>query len=498
MSPSALRARLTRLPLVAILAAGMILEIVLNRVGARLLHHDLLAPPGWMRDSVDWGGLYVYYFASVLAVFLATMGLIRFLAFPSLVPRGARGAMSALAVAFVPLAVMGVYTVLPPALGFYLRAAFTALALLVSLAGWLTVSPLRAKAGLSLLVLPVIFQLLAYLAWARAGQASDLARTLHWNGEATLLVGVVIALYCLSPRHTRWTAPALLGLGAAAGLVWAAHVDWGLANRVVLYASGLELPGGVLGQAVYGISFGAWTALVVALLLRPGAPRLRGWGVLLLGLSGYQFGQHVQPVQLAATLVGLLCILASLDELALRGGADTEAWRSLVQRIASALGAGTAMLAGDGGDEEARMRVTRGGVPVELTLGRRGGRPAILEVACGVAHAHEAAPLSLTRRGSERLGKADGALVETGDVVFDEAFRIRDSRRVEGSDPLLSDALRPELMSSIEGWLGIWPGGGARYRARDVRLLAELSGDTPAAVDRLVALVDLLLRLRSL
>jgi hypothetical protein len=81
------------------------------------------------------------------------------------------------------------------------------------------------------------------------------------------------------------------------------------ATRLIYIAFDLQLPHQPLAQGIYMASLAVWSMAVISLLLRHGALRLRGMGLLLVGLAG------VQPRtihQETFFLVGLLCMTESL------------------------------------------------------------------------------------------------------------------------------------------------------------------------------------------
>ena len=81
------------------------------------------------------------------------------------------------------------------------------------------------------------------------------------------------------------------------------------AARLIYIGFDLQLPHQPLAQGVYILSLASWSLSVGSLLLRHGALRLRGFGVLLVGLAGAQPRMIHQETFF---LVGLLCLLESL------------------------------------------------------------------------------------------------------------------------------------------------------------------------------------------
>jgi hypothetical protein len=266
-----------------------------------------------------------------------------------------------------------------------------------------------------------------------------------------------------------------------------ANLDWTWAAGLTASGFGLELPSAQLGIYLYIVALVAWVATVVALLLRPGTSRLRGWGLLIIGLSGYQLEL---PYQLASTVVGLLCVLDSYFR-------EVEGWLSpsqfvdLLRRVAAWAGATEVTTVGTAGYEEARMRTSRDGETIEIGLHRQAGVLAGVDVLIGQAPSGEPPPLSLVRRGTPRLGRRSGVEAPTGDARFDALFTVHDARQLNARDPVLGDdVLRSQLSTDVDGWLGIWPGG-LRFRTTSPALL----GDTASA--RFQSLLQTLLDTRQ-
>ena len=469
-----------------LLAVVLGLELVANRIGARMSLTDLRVPRAWL-GPLDIGGLFLFELASVLGVLLAMLGLLRFLAQPIVV--GQRGASATLSramavlstVGFVVVALLGVSRSLTPRLMVYMLSFFTLLlGELVALAWPLTAGRGRLRLWLVLLVVAVALHLVwevpAQLAIA-AGEggreaAAGYPRLALSLGEALAVTLAAAAPFCFLPaRRILW--PAIAGVLAAAASLALLLSDRAIAQSVAENGFGLALPLPVVGEALYAIGFGGFTAAVVGLLAERGSSRLRGIGLCLVGLSGYLLEL---PYQLAATVIGVLCILDSIARERDVGFA-VEKWQQLMRRAAAWIGAREVTNAGPIGFEEMRARALLDGETTELSLRRVGGELARAELVVGHAPSEEAPPLSLHHRGSPRLGRRDGNEAPTGDAAFDGAFAIYDARKLDHADPVLADDLRPGLRTLVDGWLGVWPGRGARLRTQSPALLRALSAD---------------------
>lgn len=81
------------------------------------------------------------------------------------------------------------------------------------------------------------------------------------------------------------------------------------AVRLIYIGFDLQLPPQPVAQGVYMLSLAVWSMAVFSLLFRHGALRLRGMGLLLVGLSGAQPRAIHQETFF---LIGLLCVTESL------------------------------------------------------------------------------------------------------------------------------------------------------------------------------------------
>jgi hypothetical protein len=447
-----------------------------------------------LRPALEAGGLFLYEAASVLAVLLAGLALLQLLVEPRLLPGPGPGVGAAIerglyivaSVGFVVVAALGVCVRLTPRLELYLVGLFL---VLVARLGAATIVlpnlPRRARSWLAMLMLAVA----CHVAWMGVVAVDDalpfdaraLARVLLSLGEALAVTVAAVSPGAFWPRGVRPHLPLATGLVVAATAAALSIADWPTAARVAAYGFGLELPMELPAVALCAVALGSLAATTAALLLAGGAARLRGIGLALLGAAGYQLEF---PGQLAASLLGLLCIADSYLREA-DGALAPEAWRAALQRLAAAVGAVEVRTVGAAGYESARMHARTTSAAVVVTLGRRAGMAARLEVAVGDPPEREPPPLSLWRRGTPRLGRRAGTEVPTGDAPFDACLAVRDARTLHAGDPVLSDALRPRLASAVDGWLGVWPGRGAIFRSVEPRLLARAATE-PAAIAALV------------
>src|SRR5262249_20547588 len=158
---------------------------------------------------------------------------------------------------------------------------------------------------------------------------------------------------CYFPQTTRPRVPiavALLAGAVAAALVAQPQLAGRIADGFAL-----SLPSSVVGKVALSVSAIGYLLTVAALLDRPGPSRLRGFGLALRGLAGFQ---HEQPLQIGAAVAGYLCLVESLAR-EVRSLPTAEMWRSLIRRVAAALGAREVEVVGADGYETARVRLER-------------------------------------------------------------------------------------------------------------------------------------------
>jgi len=222
---------------------------------------------------------------------------------------------------------------------------------------------------------------------------------------------------------------------------------------------------------------------VTTLLSSTGAERLRGYGLLIYAIAGFD---QEAPFQMTLAALGLLSIAESV----VRGGGTPltrEAFENLLRRGAAAVGAPKLIMSGATGYESVRLhsQPPATGLPVSMSVSRSAGHISGVDVVVGEALPRDP-PFTVERREAGRLGpRADGPAIETGDAEFDQTFATRDRRGVNAA--LLDDPTRARLAALCTGYVGVWPQRGVHYRARTLAggddalpLLIELLRDLAA------------------
>jgi hypothetical protein len=484
VSDSRAAAGWARFPLVAALAGVALCELGLNRIAGHLLPLDpFLARTFWRRAFSD-ARLFAYELTAILSVMMLGSALARIAAFGDRYRIGARMSFSLVGLVVVVLSALGAVAELPPDLFFHLHLSFTFLALLITMSIIASTAPARVRLGTVILFLPLALHFAARLS-RRVSPVPELTSTpleLEAIAQATLAAAAVVSIPCFASRRHG----VRLGIGLAAALVGATAVlvrlDWETAARVAAYGFGIALPMAPWALIVYLLALGGFVFTVTTLLSSTGAERLRGWGLLFVGMSGLD---QQAPFQMTLAALGMLCIAESV----VRGGGapmSREEFENILRRGAAAVGAPQVMLTGTAGYETVRLHSPpTAGVPVALSLSRHAGLISGVDVVVGEALPRDP-PFTVERRDAGRLGpRADGPAIETGDAAFDHTFTTRDRRGLNAQ--LLDDNTRARIGALCNGWLGVWPQRGVHYRARTV-----VGGD-----DALPLLIELLRDLAS-
>ena len=454
-----------RIPLVAVLAGIALCELALNRIVGHLLALDPFQSRTLWRRAFSDARLFLYELTAILSVMMLGSALARIATFGDRYRRAARASFSLVGLPLVGLAALGALAELPADLFFLLHLSFAFLGLLITMSILGSAAPARVRLGAVILYLPLALHFAARLT-RRISPVPELTTTpleLEAIAQAMMVAAAVVSIPCFASRRHG----VRLGLALAALLVGATALlvrhDWESAARVAAYGFGIALPMAPWALIVYLVALGGFVFTVTTLLSASGAERLRGWGLLLVGIAGLD---QQAAFQMTLAALGLLCIAESVVRSA--GAPLTrEAFENILRRGAAALGAPQLMVSGAVGYETARLHAPAGsGAPVALSLSRHAGLISGVDVVVGEALPRDP-PFTVERRDAGKLGpRADGPAIETGDTSFDHAFTTRDRRGLNVR--LLDDDTRARLAVLCNGWLGVWPQRGVHYRARTV------------------------------
>lgn len=447
----------------ALLAGVAFLELVFNRVVIRLIHLDFLQPRSTLTRILDDTGLFTFELLSVLGVLLLLAALVRVALGREPFRPGARASIPLIGTVFAALATLGVLVRLPENLQIHLQLGFIFLSLLLALSVLASAASGPVKIGTLLLLLALELRVVPNLLIL----VHRLPRDTPWHGELLGLVVLgcaTVGALCLTPRRgggRRLASVSTWVVVCAAALL--IRKDWDTAARIAGYGFGVELPMTPWGQLICLAALAAGLYATMGCLLQAGTSRLRGWGLLLVGLGGLQLEL---PGQLALVALGLFCLATSaarVDGVVL----SREAFDLVLRHAAGLLGASKVTVTGDAGEETARVNAPAGTTPpVAVEVSRRVGVVTDVNVDVGETPPRDP-PFTLLRRGAGNLGpRPDGATVLTEDPAFDRLFEVRDKRGAGA--PLLDEELRKRLAVEVRGWLGVWPQRGVRYRAREL------------------------------
>jgi hypothetical protein len=511
---------------VHILLLVAFLEVAINRVAVPMLRPLKGTPPTW-HTVLDYGGLFLFYFAGTLAAVLLGVRVVEGLrgsrTIRDVIANGALAVASALAA--IPLLIDP-----PPSLSFVLELAF-AVAVLALVAT--TIEPGRdigTQLGAITLAVPLLLHSLnalgAKLLWpdnAFDGPGADIQRA----GVMALCGAALLSPYVFAPRPfaravTRpgpvVIAMAIAAIGAVAARTWYPIVAKGAALAI-----GVELNQSHadprLALYLLAIATLAWT-LASCAIAHSASRRMIGAGITFVILGGYGFRW---PNHYLLPLFGLALVAQAVkhvreEELAaLPLTSDTPpitdtAWSSYIASVKSGLertlrDVHTLTTRGDGGLASSVIIGEKDGLSVRTRIERIEGSVIALDVILG-REIDELRGATLTlwaipprALGINPAGPPAQPLLRTNDTTFDQRFKTRGSRAA--LDKLFDDGLRARVIATLDGWLAYWEPEGLRYRVYPGRgapldhpmPLSDLALGRSASPERLIAIIELLVEI---
>ncbi len=473
----------SRISLVGILAGALFFELWLNRTFARLLRLDPANQFARTLRRFDILAVFLFEFVSVLGAILLAWALIRIVRSPrhSGPSRVSFGLVGGLAAALIAA---GIAVHLPPRFIAYLYMVTLFLLLRIVIAALTLPASRRLRAGIVLLVVPIALMLTANLLqrYSAPGVLDPRASVLAELAGAALVLAGMASPWLLGPAGPAGPLAVSLALTIGAAGMVLGKLDWDAAARLAGIGLGVAIPIGPVGLVFYVLGASAYAFTIGALVVRTGPDRLRGIGLFLIGVVGLQLEL---PYQIAASTIGLLCLL-EVASLPAEGAITREELDTILRRWAGLVGAGQVTVVGSPGRERARFGfATATGLPATFLLDRRGGAVARVDLSVGEIPPR-APPVSLTARGARSLGpSAPGPVVATGDAAFDARYLRHDPR---GAGTAILDAdTRARILQLPDGWIGVWPQRGARFVGHAV----------PEGDDGLPALTQLLCDMRD-
>jgi hypothetical protein len=551
------------LDLAIVLLLALVVELALNRLAVPALR-PATADPAWWHRNLDRVALFVFYFASVLAVGVLAQRLWWTSHRVDLYPRAMRVLLGVTGASFAVLAILAVVRAPSSEHTFLLQGTFTLALVLVAAAQLTSRGDRRTKLGLVVLATPLVIHFYGPFAVRVLMPEADLSlypnvpdalqhlpdRVHDW-GQWSIVLVALLSPYLLAPRFRAIPfriAPLVISTFVVliASIVVRQHYDVGMevAMRGVGFTLGPDAPQSRIALYLLSLASITWT-LVACLVADAPARRQVGVGLGLVVLGGYAFSW---PLLYLVGLVGVMVIgeaarvVRGQESGAGAGDASAtsgkfrappiadDAWQRYVVNVVDALrGVGP----GDGGTGDAEadaaaeaaaavtaqrelgvalthIVATRRGVPVQLRITRADGAITAVDVECGGAPPAERSPdwtLHARPEGILAIGAhpepppTEAPAQRTGDYAFDRRFRVRDRGGLTAA--LLDDGLRARATALVDGWLAYWEGRALCYRVLPgrgapldhpipVTELAFRGADAPPAVDRLLALLDLL------
>jgi hypothetical protein len=469
-----------------------LLEFVFNRLAVPLLR-PLRGPPPLWHTALDYGGLFLFYFASLLAVVavvmrglgdLATSSERRVVAVGSRLPMLALGALSAWAILVAP----------SEDLTFAIEVclAATVVATAARTLGGLLARGHSPDFGVAVGVLVLAVPLLAHFV-AAVGGRFELMDTGYDGpgperrfGALLLAVAALASPYCLAPRpfvrSVTKVAPVLIAIAVAALAALLLRTDYLGAARAIKLAIGIELQttraDPQLTLYLLAIATISWT--IASCAFAATAPRRMigvGLALLVLGGHGFQWPLHYLLLALGITAIADSAVAVKRAESAVGMGGpviDDAIWGRYLGAVATALRrrctslhalttrdgdhTTTSVLVGEADGRSVRARIDRNHgvvIGVDIVIGRDLD---LLSLASAVT-------LTVVRDDADLTSDAPTAapVVASGDAVFDRQFRCHGS--IDTLHQLFDTNLRDRATTLLDGWLAYSKGESVRYRS---------------------------------
>lgn len=489
-----------------------------------------LVPP-WWHTGLTYLGLFLFYFASALAV-----GVVVYQVRELFDDKRGRARLlvylfTPIACVFLVVAVLSIIAVPSEALTFLLEASFVACVVVLVLLQLVRRGDVGARIGLVLLALPLIVHFYAplsvrYITGEEAlfnGISDDVEQAGRW-----LVLGAALSMpYCFGARpflaQASRVQPVVAALAVGIlGTVLVRH-DYVAGMKLAQNGLGFSIagpaPGSLIALCLLALSALTWT-LVNCLGAASASRRRIGIGIALVVAGGYAFAW---PLQYLVGIAGLLAITKSTrsvvdeEQVLARGihipAIDDEVWQRYLRAVLEGLRfgesgeLGTAVtIAGEGDQSRSHLVIQYQGLEVTLTIERVAGSIIGLDVRCGdgdvsgepvwTLYAKEASALGIVH---PRPPSCRGRKFRGGKAKLDDHFEIVDGGA--WSDVLLGDSQSELAGVEFVGWMAVWANGTLRYQVYPGRgtplnrpiPITELSLNTgKETTAALVALVQLL------
>lgn len=479
---------LDRITVTHVLLVVAILEVVINRVAVPLLRPSQGMPPAW-HTALDYFGLFLFYFAGVLAAMAIAQRCIQAVQQRSELPQLVATALVGIAALFacVPLVISA-----PAALTILLEALFALAVIAVCASAVGRDRDLGVQIGLPIIAVPLLIHtataLGAVFVWPENqfdGPGSDLASA----GVIGLALAALASPYCFAPRPfarsvTR-PGPVVVAMGTAAIGAVLARAEYPTVAKAAGLAIGVEMNDQQADPrlALYLLALATltWT-LASCARAASGARREIGLGLgfVLLGGYGFHWSHHYLLPLFGLVLIAQAAKRVREDEIAAMPiasetpaipdstwstyiGAVTQGCKRVLDDVHSLT------TRGEGGLVSTVIVGEAGGMQVRARIERIDGAVLALDVVLGrECDELRSATLTVWAHATRGMGANPAAppaapLFKTGDESFDERFKTRGSALAFRQ--LLDADLRTRAVTTLDGgWLAYWDKEGLRYR----------------------------------
>tara|TARA_R110002096_G_scaffold143328_4_gene299252 strand:- start:23258 stop:24949 length:1692 start_codon:yes stop_codon:yes gene_type:complete len=523
----------TGLPLLLLLVT--VAELVIYRLLVPALRPRADVEPALWHSGLTYIGLFLFYFASALAVGVVAHQLWHVATGNDRFGRIIGVMISVFGAAFLMLASLSIVTPPSALVTFLLEGAFVVVLFLALIGQWKRRSDLGVALGLVLLALPLLVHFYAPLT------------VRYIDGEEALFNGItdhventgrwLVLLAALSMPYFFGARPFLLRAARLAPLVAAMLVA--LLGAALIrndYETGMELaqnglgisagpaaPGSRIALYLLALSAVAWT--FVNCVTAPSEQRRNiGIGIALIVGGGYAFAW---PLQYLVGLAGVFTIARAANTVraeersllpAQVPSIDDEVWQAYLARVVERLQQvlvddhddpiKVLSIRGDEGQTRSYFVYEDQNISVTVTMERNYGSVVGLDVRCGEGTVEGQPTWSLHCDTIADNGlmhpappKSSGTLLGAEELPapLRDHFEVFD--KAGWGKALFAGDLAERLASHVPGWVACWPVGTVRlqiYPGRGASLREPIpildlaSGDNAASPETLVQLLQLL------
>jgi hypothetical protein len=530
-----------RLPHLLLLVAAS--EMVVYRLLVPGLRPRIDAEPPLWHSLLTYLGLFLFYFASALAVGVVAHQLwqivrrreshAKVLTF-LVVPAG---------VVFLALACMSIVAAPSAGVTFLLEGSVVLAIVAIVLAQLTQKGDLGVRIGLVLLALPLVVHFYAPLSVRYIGgeeaQWNGLTDQVENAGRWLVLLAALTMPYCFGARpfflRAARLAPLLVAVTVGVSGVLLIRNDYvkgmELAQNGLGFSVGPAAPSSLVALSLLALSAVAWT-LASCFTVASRSRRLIGVGIALVVVGGYGFAW---PLQFLVGLAGLLSIskaattvqteeraeMATLAALSVPPIRDDH-WQPYIESLLEALRGEAASgeqgavvtIRGQSGQQRTHFVYKRDEMTVTVTVERVAGAINGIDVHCSVAeeepteqgapewtlHAHhEVSSLGIVHPAPP---DCPGDSYRSEIAGFDTCFQLRDTGG--WSEALIDDEIGERMVKEVHGWIACWSDGSLRFQVYPGRAapldspipitaLSFQSGDM--STEPMVSLLDLLVEL---